>query len=43
MTLLTLAGGTIGEWVRRVILALARPAPHSNRDVPPEFYKFPLF
>jgi hypothetical protein len=43
MTLLTLAGGTIGEWVRRVILALAGPAPHSNRDVPPEFYKSRLF
>ena len=43
MILLTIMGGTIGQWWRRAILAFAEPAPRSNRDVPPEFYKFPLF
>lgn len=42
MILLALAGKTIGDRWRRVILALAQP-PRSNRDVPPEFYGFPLF
>jgi hypothetical protein len=42
MILLAIAGSTIGGWLRRAILALAQPAPHSNRDVPPEFYRFPL-
>jgi hypothetical protein len=43
MILLALAGRTIGDWWRRAILALAQPAPRSTRDVPPEFYRFPLF
>ncbi len=43
MTLLTLAGSTIGGWLHRAILALAWPTPHPDRDVPPEFYRFPLF
>jgi hypothetical protein len=41
MILLALAGRTIGDWWRRAILALVQP--RSNRDVPPEFYRFPLF
>jgi len=44
MIVLTLAGSTIGNWVRRAILAVTRPTPHSNRDVPPpEYYRFPIF
>ena len=46
MILLTLAGSTIGNWVRRAMLAVTRPPPaqHSNRDVPPpEYYRFPIF
>jgi len=43
MILLAIAGSTIGAWWRRAILALAHPAPHSKGDVPPEFYKFPIF
>lgn len=43
MMSLAIAGSTIGEWWRRVILAFAQPAPHSKSDVPPEFYRFPIF
>jgi hypothetical protein len=43
MILLALAGRTIGARLRRAILAMAQTAPRSNRDVPPEFYRFPLF
>jgi hypothetical protein len=43
MTLLAMAGSTIGAWWRRAILALAHPVPRSKSDVPPEFYKFPIF
>jgi hypothetical protein len=41
MILLAIAGSTIGAWWRRAILALAHPS--SKRDIPAEFYKFPLF
>jgi hypothetical protein len=43
MTVLAIAGSAIGAWWRRAILALAHLAPHSKRDVPPEFYRFPIF
>ena len=44
MTLLAIAGSTIGAWWRRAILALTQPAPRSKSDVPPpEYYKFPIF
>jgi hypothetical protein len=43
MLLLVIAASTISEWGRRVILALAQRAARSSRDVPTEFYKFPLF
>jgi hypothetical protein len=43
MTLLALAGSTIGGWWRRAIVALARPTPHSNPEVPREYYRFPPF
>lgn len=43
MILLALAARTIGQWLRRAIVALAQTAPQSNRDVPPEYYRFPLF
>jgi len=43
MTLLAIAGSTIGAWWRRAILVLAHPAPRLKSDVPPEFYKFPIF
>ena len=41
--ILALAGSAIVKWLRRAILAIAQSAPQSNRDVPPEFYRFPLF
>lgn len=43
MMLLAIAGSTIGAWWRRVILALTQPAPRSKSDVPPEYYRFPIF
>jgi len=43
MIMLAIVGSTIGEWWRRAILTFAKPAPRSSRDVPPEFYNFPLF
>ena len=43
MILLAMAGSTIGAWWRRAILTLAHPAPRSKSDVPPEFYRFPIF
>lgn len=43
MILLAIAGSTIGAWWRRAILALTRPAPRSKSDVPPEYYRFPIF
>jgi hypothetical protein len=43
MILLAIAGSTIGTWWRRAILALTHSAPSSKRDIPAEFYKFPLF
>ncbi len=43
MILLAIAGSTIGAWWRRAIMALTHPAPCSESEVPPEFYKFPIF
>ena len=43
MSLLMLAGNTIGAWRRRAILALTRPAPRSKNEVPLEYYRFPMF
>jgi len=43
MILLAIVGSTIGASWRRAILALTRPAPRSNNDVPTEFYRFPVF
>jgi hypothetical protein len=43
MLLLAIAGVPIRDWARRAILALARRTAASGRDVPPEFYRFPLF
>jgi hypothetical protein len=43
MLLLALAGRTIGGRLRRAILTIAQAAAQPDRDVPPEFYKFPLF
>jgi hypothetical protein len=43
MILLSLAGSTIGQWLRRVMLALVEPAPESERKVPQEYYRFPPF
>ena len=44
MILLALVGDTIGKWWSRAILALVQqPAPRPHRDVPPEYYRFPLF
>jgi hypothetical protein len=43
MICLAIAGSTIGAWWRRAILVLAHPAPRLKSDVPPEFYKFPIF
>jgi hypothetical protein len=43
MTLLAIAGSTIGAWWRRAILALNHPRPRSKSEVTPEYYKFPIF
>jgi hypothetical protein len=43
MSLLAIAGSTIGTWWRRAILALTGPAPRSKNQVPLEFYRFPMF
>ena len=43
MILLAIAGNTIGGWWRRAILALTHQAPTSKRDIPPEYYRFPIF
>jgi hypothetical protein len=43
MTLLAIAGSTIGGWWRRAMLALAHPAPSTKNEVPLEFYRFPIF
>ena len=43
MIVLALAGRAIGELWRRAILAFEQLAPRSNRDVPPEFCRFPIF
>ncbi len=43
MVLLAIAGSTIGTWWRRAIVALTHPEPRPKSDVPPEFYKFPIF
>lgn len=39
--LLVLMGGAIGKLVRRVMLALVEPPVRG--DVPPEYYRFPLW
>ena len=36
-------GSTIVEWLRRAILTIAQSASQLNRDVTPEFYRFPPF
>jgi len=43
MILLVLIGSTIGGWWHRAIVALAEPAPHAERDLPREYYKFPPY
>jgi hypothetical protein len=44
MTLLAIAGSTIGAWWRRAIVAFTQPAPHpKGGEVPLEFYRFPMF
>jgi hypothetical protein len=40
--LLALVGNSVGRLFRRVMLALAQSAAPANRNVPPEFYKFPF-
>jgi hypothetical protein len=41
--LLAFVGDSVGRLFRQVMLALAQPAAASNRDLPPEFYKFPFY
>ena len=43
MLLLAIAGVPIRDWARRAILAFTQRSAASNRDVPPEYYRFPLF
>jgi hypothetical protein len=43
MTLLTIAWDAFGNRLRRAILALAQAPARAYRDVPSEFYRFPLF
>ena len=40
--LLAFVGNSVGRLFRHVMSALARPATASNRNLPPEFYKFPF-
>jgi hypothetical protein len=40
--LLAFVGNSVGRLFRRVMLGLAQPTAASNRNVPPEFYKFPF-
>jgi hypothetical protein len=40
--LLAFVGDAVGRLFRRLMLAVAQPAAACNRDVPPEFYKFPF-
>ncbi len=40
--LLALVGNSVGRVFRQVMLALAQPPAASNRNLPPEFYKFPF-
>jgi hypothetical protein len=40
---LAFVGNSVGRLLRRVMLALAPSAATSDRNLPPEFYKFPLF
>jgi hypothetical protein len=42
MLLLAVAADAIGKLLRRAIVALGQSAPHSNGDVPPEFFKYPF-
>jgi hypothetical protein len=43
MILFAIAYEAVGRWLRRAMLALARPPAHAHRKVPQEFYRFPLF
>ena len=43
MILLSFVGSAMGQWLRRVMLALAQPAPDSEREVSQEYYRFPPF
>ena len=43
MTVLAIAWDSIGNRLRRAILTLAQAPARTYRDVPPEFYRFPLF
>ena len=43
MLFLSLAANAIRKRVRRVILSLAQPPAHSDREVPTEYYRFPMF
>jgi hypothetical protein len=40
---LKFAANAIRKGLRRAILSLAQPPKHSNRNVPTEYYRFPLF
>ena len=40
--LLAFVANSVGRLFRRVMLALAQPSAAFNRNVPPEFYKFPF-
>jgi hypothetical protein len=43
MILLAIAYDAIAKRLRRAMLALAQSPARSYRDVPPEYYRFPLF
>jgi hypothetical protein len=40
--LLALVGDVVVRLFRRVMLAVAQPTAARNRNLPPEFYKFPF-
>jgi hypothetical protein len=41
--LLAFVGDSVGRLFHRVMVALAQPPAASNRNLPPEFYKFPFY
>ncbi len=43
LMLLTFAGSAAGRLLRRAALALTEPPAAAERELPPEWFKFPLY